>query len=61
MTNNEKDTGCRGGALAAQGTNMMEMLRIAALPTKSGKYRRNTIAFGTYQQSCTFLAEGSFY
>jgi len=61
MTNNEKDTGCRGGALAAQGTNMMEMLRIAALPTKSGKYRRNTIVCGTYQQSCTFLAEGSFY
>ena len=50
MTNNEKDTGCRGGALAAQGTNMM------AFSTKTGKYRRNTIACGTYQQSCTFLA-----
>jgi hypothetical protein len=30
----EKDTGCGGGALAAQGTNMMEMLRIAASTTR---------------------------
>jgi len=33
----------------------MEMLRIAASPTKAIKYYRNTVACGTYQQSCTFL------
>jgi hypothetical protein len=31
---------------------MMEMLRIAAFPTKSGKYRRNTIACGTNLPTC---------
>jgi hypothetical protein len=28
-----------------------------SFPNKAGKYRGNTIACGTYQQSCTFLGE----